>query len=531
MPEGSDDVLSHRLEQVGSTAHQAIEHVGRYAGPVREHPHRHRVEARRVRDADRELDQAGPRIGIGGCGGRRKMAWRYGRPVVAPDEVRVVGSTEQVVAAVQDAVRAGARVAVRGGGHGFEGFVDDPAVRMVIDLSGMTGVSFDPVRSAYVVEGGATLGEIYRRLYLGWGVTIPGGSCPGVGAGGHISGGGYGRLSRLHGLASDHLYAVEVVVVDRAGKARPVIATREPGDPNRDLWWAHTGVGGGNVGVVTRYWFRKLPQPPAHVLTFTVTWPWEGMDESSFRRLAGNFGRWCERHSAPAAPEARLYSELILFRRPGVHMLSGQVAGGPGAERLLEEHVAALTAGVGVDPDRVQQTLPWLTATLSGHADDGKGWRLKVKSAFHRKGLTERQLGVAYHHLTRTGYGVAAGSLSLNTYGGAVNAVPPHATASVHRDSSMILFYLAGWADPAEDDAHLAWIREFYRDMYADTRGVPRAAYINYPDVDLADPVWNTSDRPWPALYYGANYPRLQAVKARWDPRDVFHHALSVRPE
>ena len=57
------------------------------------------------------------------------------RFVGRPDEVRVVGSTEQVVAAVQDAVRTGRRVAVRGGGHCFEGFVDDPAVRMVIDLS------------------------------------------------------------------------------------------------------------------------------------------------------------------------------------------------------------------------------------------------------------------------------------------------------------------------------------------------------------------------------------------------------------
>ena len=40
------------------------------------------------------------------------------------------------------------------------------------------------------------------------------------------------------------------------GRAASVIATRENTDPNRDLWWAHTGGGGGNFGVVTRYWFR-----------------------------------------------------------------------------------------------------------------------------------------------------------------------------------------------------------------------------------------------------------------------------------
>ncbi|MER7890103.1 FAD-binding protein [Micromonospora sp. NPDC094482] len=180
----------------------------------------------------------------------------------APDEVRVVGSTDQVVSAVQDAVRTGRRVAVRGGGHCFEGFVDDPAVRMVIDMSGLTGIYHDPRRFGFAVEAGATLGDAYRRLYLGWGVTIPGGSCPGVGVGGHIAGGGYGRLSRLHGLVVDHLYAVEVVVVDRGGTARAVVATRERTDPNRDLWWAHTGGGGGNFGVVTRYWSGRCPPHP-----------------------------------------------------------------------------------------------------------------------------------------------------------------------------------------------------------------------------------------------------------------------------
>jgi len=451
------------------------------------------------------------------------------RFVGTPDEVRVVGSTQQVVEAVRDAVRSGRRVAVRGGGHGFEGFVDDPEVRMVIDLSGLTGVYFDVERSAFAVEAGATLGEVYRRLYLGWGVTIPGGSCPGVGVGGHVAGGGYGRLSRRHGLAADCLHAIETVVVNAAGDVRAVVASREPADPHRELWWAHTGGGGGNFGVVTRYWFRALPQPPARVVDFTVTWPWEGLDERGFRRLAGNFGAWCERTGTPGAPATRLYGELVLnHRSAGAHLLTGQVPAD--AAHLLDEHVAALGTGVGVTPSRSQETLPWLAATLGKQSDDGKGWRLKVKSAFHRTRLTDRQLAAAYHHLTRGDHDAPARSLSLNTYGGAINSVPPGATATARRDSAMLLFYLTGWTDPAEDERHLGWIREFYRDVYADTHGVPPdGAYINYPDIDLADPAWNRSGRPWSALYYGDHYPRLQAVKARWDPRNVFRHALSVR--
>ena len=171
--------------------------------------------------------------------------------------MRLVTSTAEVVAAVQEAVGEGLRLAVRGGGHCLEGFVADPAVRVLIDTSLMTGVWFDPRMGAFAVEAGTTLGELYRRLFLGWGVTLPAGESPDIGVGGHVTGGAFGFLCRQHGLAADHLHAVEVVVVDATGTARSVVASREPSDPNHDLWRGLTGAGGGNLGVVTRCWFRS----------------------------------------------------------------------------------------------------------------------------------------------------------------------------------------------------------------------------------------------------------------------------------
>lgn len=88
---------------------------------------------------------------------------------------------------------------------------------------------------------------------------------------------------------------------------------------------------------------------------------------------------------------------------------------------------------------------------------------------------------------------------------------------------------------PEEDDKHLTWVREFYRDVFAATGGVPApggtgdGCHINYADADVANPEWNTSGVPWHSLYFKDNYPRLQAAKACWDPRDVFRHSLSVR--
>jgi hypothetical protein len=469
-----------------------------------------------------------------------------------PDYVRLVGSTEQVVQAVQEAVREDLRVGVRSGGHCLEGLVADPAVRVVIDTSLMTGVSYDAEMSAFAVEAGTTLGEVYRKLFLGWGVTVPAGESPDIGVGGHVLGGAFGFLCREHGLAADHLYAVEVVVVDEAGAARSVVATREPSDPNRELWWAHTGGGGGNFGIVTRYWFRSpgaggtdpaslLPRAPGAVLTFRVGWSWEDFDERAFTTFVRNHGEWCERNSSADAPGARLFSILFLHRRQsGKLELRGLSTAGAEAERLCDEHLAALNQGVGAPCTCQLETSSWLRFALNPFPElfkvpGAENASFKIKDAFLRKRFTDRQIEVAHQFLTRTDQDVPGGMLGLATYGGRVNTVAPDATASAQRDSILTTSCNAGWMDPREQEKNLAWVRSFYRELFADTGGVPApgevsdGAFINHPDADLADPQWNTSGVPWHTLYYKGNYRRLQRVKARWDPGNVFRHALSIR--
>ncbi|MGH7556966.1 MAG: BBE domain-containing protein, partial [Gemmatimonadota bacterium] len=127
------------------------------------------------------------------------------------------------------------------------------------------------------------------------------------------------------------------------------------------------------------------------------------------------------------------------------------------------------------------------------------------------------------------------GMFGLVTYGGKDNTVAPDATASAQRDSILSMACMAGWQDPGEEARTLDWVRAFYNELFADTGGVPvpgeacDGAMINHPDVDLAEPKLNTSGVPWHRLYYKDNYPRLQRVKARWDPGNVFHHPLSIR--
>ncbi|MFC4008494.1 FAD-dependent oxidoreductase [Nonomuraea purpurea] len=469
-----------------------------------------------------------------------------------PDEIRVVASTDQVVRAVSEAVRSGRRVAVRSGGHGFENLTADPEVKMLLDLSSMNAVGYDADRRAFAVQPGATLGEVYQALFKGWGVTIPGGGCPGVGAGGHFAGGGYGPLSRRYGSVVDHLYGVEVVVVDRDGTARAVVATREQDDPNRDLWWAHTGGGGGNFGVVTRYWLRSpgatgtnpsrlLPASPQRMLLHTIFWSWEHMTQQTFTRLLRNYGTWHERNSAPGSPYAGVYGILRASHRAGgTVMLVAQIdADLPNADRMVTDFVSAVSAGTGLKPVLdLRRTTPWLhkmTWPGTGEAGDALLRRYKIKAGYLRRSFTEAQLAAIYRNLTNS-TGKPEGNLLLVGYGGQANAVAPAATAIAQRDVIMKAVYQSVWMDEKEDAANLAWVRGFYRDVYADTGGVPvpgevnDGSYINYADADLADPAWNTSGVSAQTLYHQGNYPRLQRVKAKWDPRNVFRHALAVKP-
>ena len=470
-----------------------------------------------------------------------------------PDYVRLAHSADEVVSAVQDAVSERRRLVVTSGGHCLEGFVSDPDVRVIIDVSPMKRVYYDRRINAVAVEAGTTVGETFRVLFDRWHTVIPLGEYPAIGMGGHVAGGAFGFLCRQLGLAADYLYGVEVVTVDESGRARTVVATREASDPNRELWWAHTGGGAGNFGVVTRYWFRApdasgddaaalLPPAPESIDTLRAEWSWSDIDQAAFRRLMQNHGAWCEQNGGADSPNASLFTLLEIHRRQlGRIIVRGVSTAGSRAERQIEEHLAALGDGVGAPAAREMARMGWLDFALDPLPDlfagPPGGVSAKVKDAMLKRPFTDAQIDVVYDYMTRTDYDVMGGVLGLATYGGRVNAVAPDATASAQRGSILDTACNAGWLDPADEAKNLAWVRGFYRELFADTGGVPvpgnayDGAFINHPDTDLADPTLNTSGVPWPTLYYQGNYPRLQRVKARWDPLDVFHHALSVRAD
>jgi len=278
------------------------------------------------------------------------------------------------------------------------------------------------------------------------------------------------------------------VTVDETGRAARVVATREPSDPNRDLWWAHTGGGGGNFGIVTRCWFRApdasgsdpstlLPQAPASVVTFTAAWTWDDIDRASFQRLLRQHGTWCERNSGVDSPNATLWTLLEIHRRQFGAIIARGISTDAAAEPQIEAHLAALSDGIAPPDRRELARMSWLQFALNPFPDlfamPPGGVRMKMKDALLRRSLTDDQIDAAYEHLTRADCDVMGGVLGVATYGGAVNRMAPDATASGQCASILDVACSTGWLDARDDGINLRWVRAFYRDLFSDSGGVP----------------------------------------------------------
>ena len=124
-------------------------------------------------------------------------------PADSYQSITICESGEDTAQAVQRIINAGQRPTIRSGGHCYEDFHANNPSGTLIDMGMMSYTGKLPHDQRYCIGPGATLGKVYQDLYKLYNVTLPGGTCSSVGAGGHITGGGYGYLSRLYGTSAD----------------------------------------------------------------------------------------------------------------------------------------------------------------------------------------------------------------------------------------------------------------------------------------------------------------------------------------
>jgi FAD/FMN-containing dehydrogenase len=414
------------------------------------------------------------------------------RPAVI---VRVADATD-VSHVVSLARETGLELAVRSGGHSSAGHsVSEGGI--VLDLSEMRALDIDVERCSAWAETGLTSGE-YTTLAGAHGLATGFGDTGSVGIGGITLGGGVGYLVRKYGLTIDDLLAADVVTAD--GQLLRVDA-----ETHQDLFWAIRG-GGGNFGVATRFQFRLheldtivggmlfLPATPDVIASFIA----EAEAAPEELSTIANVMPAPPMPFVPAEHHGRLVIMAIL-----VH-----AGGGEAGERAVAPFRALATPIV----DMVKR-MPY--PEIYPPEDD----------SYHPTALTRTMFvdaidrGVAetiVDHLEASDASMRVAQLRV--LGGAMARVPAEATAFAHRASRIMVNVAAFYEGPEDQTVREAWVGEFAAALHQDDAG----AYVNF----LGD----EGEGRIRDAYPGPTWDRLVAVKARYDPTNLFRLNQNIPP-
>jgi FAD/FMN-containing dehydrogenase len=407
---------------------------------------------------------------------------------------------DDVAAAVRLARDEGLPLAVRGGGHSVAGhsLCDDG---LVLDLARLCHVHVDPAARRVRVGGGALLGQLDRATQE-HALAVPAGHVSHTGVGGLTLGGGTGWLMRRFGLTVDSLRAAEVVTADGE-------LLRASDDENPDLFWALRG-GGGNFGVVTEFEFEAHPLGP-QVVAGMLVYPLD---------RAAEMIAFCRGLMASAPDELTTFPVLItappqppfppeLQGRPVLAL--GAAWAGPVEEGL--RGVAELKAsGPALD---LLGPMPY--AALQSMLDESVPHGLHhYNHSDYLDELPDAAIDTLVEHYARVPSPRA--QLITARMGGAIERVPPGATAFAHRDARYLVWIVNMWGPGDDPEPNIAWGRELAAALKPYASG---AVYVNA-----------LGEEPHRVrAAYGANWERLVELKRRYDPDNVFRLNANVSPQ
>jgi FAD/FMN-containing dehydrogenase len=415
-----------------------------------------------------------------------------------PAAIAQCEGVEDVRAALSFAIADGLEVAVRGGGHSVAGAcLTDGG--MTIDLRRMNAAAVDPEARTITVQGGAVWGD-FDRACRPHGLAATGGRVSTTGVAGLSLGGGSGWAERKFGLACDNLLSVELIIAD--GRA-----VRASEDENPELFWALHG-GGGNFGIATELTFRLHPLP-AFTAALLVWPPEEGPHlvrayrdfiESAPDDVGGGvlYLTGPPEEFVPEQLQNRLACAfLVTYTGPEAEareamapLLEREPAGGMIAEMPYAELQSMLD-----DPPGYRNY--WSAEYLDELADD-------AIDAFCAKADEIIVPSPTQHIIFPAGGAVARGAAG---------------SPLAFRDSPWVVHPLTMWEDPGDDERAIRWTREVCAAVRPHATG---ATYLNFVGDEGEDKVV--------AGYGRENYERLAAVKAEYDPDDVFHLHHPIRP-
>ncbi len=404
---------------------------------------------------------------------------------------RCTGASD-VIQAVNFAREHQLLTAVRAGGHSFSGkSTCDGGI--MIDLEPMAGVRVDTKAQRAYLESGSRLGQLDRETQA-FGLATTAGTVADTGAAGLTLGGGLGRLGRRFGLSCDNLVGADVVTA-----AGTMVHASE--SENADLLWGLRG-GGGNFGVVTNFEYRLHPVKPI-VLAGDVAWPME--QARDVLRFLVEFGE--------TMPD-ELGLEAALVWTPDGPLISVEACWSADDHAAGEKALASLRAlGKPID-DTIG---PMSYVALQSAADAGlpAGNNYYAKSGFLPK-LDEAGIDkmLATFLEAKTKF-----ILFVEAFGGAYRRVAVDATAFPNRKEEFFALMVSQWPASEPSDQHLADLRASWKPIEQMAHGF----YTNLSDPDTSGSVIHDN--------YGPNFPRLAALKAKYDPMNLFRLNANVPPK
>ena len=394
----------------------------------------------------------------------------------------------------------GLDLSVRGGGHSGPGFgTNDGGV--ALDFSRMRGVRVDPNAQTARAEGGTTWGDFNTATHA-FGLATTGGIISTTGTAGLTLGGGIGYLSRGCGLSLDNLISADVVTAD----GKMLLANA---DENADLFWAIRG-GGGNFGVCTSLKYKL--QPVQNVYWGPMFYEIEEAETilrfyrdyiKDAPRQMGAFPAFQIAPPLPFIPEDRHGDMFVAI----VACWAGDPAEGERQFKAFHDVAEVKAEMVGPVP------YPATNAAFDGLFPPGicQYW----KGNFVKE-LTDEAIAAHVRHGPNAP--TVSSTMHLYPINGACHDVAGDATAFGHRDANFSMVVLAASNDPADDDAHTKWVRDYSDAVapYSEPGG-----YINFMDDDDSGRVRDN---------YGGNYDRLVEIKRRYDPENLFRVNQNIAP-
>jgi FAD/FMN-containing dehydrogenase len=393
-------------------------------------------------------------------------------------------------------------LAVRGGGHNGPGFGSCDG-GLVIDLSGLRSVRVDPANATVRVDPGCTAADLDHATHA-FGLAVPLGIVGSTGVAGLTLGGGTGYLTRRYGLTIDNLLEVDMVLADGSF----VTADKQR---HADLFWAVRG-GGGNFGVVTSFLFQARPAK----MVFAGPIFWDAKDAKKVMAAYRDY-------IATAPEELGLFVGLKTVPPvdpfPKEHWDKRACAligafNGPIAEG--QKLMAALLEKLPPPLFNWMGEMPWTAINSLFDPFFPKGLQWYWKGDFVRT-LTDEAIDV---HIAQAAKAPTPFCLMhLYPIDGAVRRVARDATPWSARDASWSMVIAAISPDAKDAGALKSWGRAYWEAVHPFNL---KGAYVNFMDADEAD---NRVE-----LSYGENYKRLAAIKAQYDPGNLFRVNQNIRP-